>query len=441
MGMFVVTGRHGRYTVEEAELSRGGVGSIHRTDDPGFVYKKYFSPAKAPSPAALDNLVQVGRDVLVVQGKGPGDTPESSVNWPVDVVPGPGSAVRGVLLPTIPPELFNEHGTVRTLDFLVMKRANPPRAKARLALLLRMAEILAFVDSRGLVHGDVNSRNLAWSLQPAPVMYLIDCDGMLPQDPPPRRGVGAPGWMDPRLLDKRIPAHDHRSDWYCLALAMYRGLLLTPGRLDARLPDGSWPAPSQVSTALAPAVADLIRRGLTDPLRAEDRPTPREWADALVAAYVPGGRFDDAAIARLDKATAPPPKPAPKPQPKPTFTRLPPTNWSTQTPQPPPRPTAPVQPAPPPPVLVAPAPPMYRPVRVGGVATRALYGGLGWYVRGLIACLLLSFLAIPYIAIGLFQLRKVPPGTPGLARARVSFGVYGVLACVVFVSLAVSGSQ
>jgi len=186
------------YSVDDTVLAKGGVGSIHRTSDPSFVYKQYLSAQKAPHRKHLDRLVQVGREVLIHQGKRPGDTPKSSVNWPVDMVVDDSGVIKGVVLPAIPPALFRakpgtKPGTVvQTLDFLVMARATPPSAQGRVVLLLRMAEILAFVNAQGLVHGDVNSKNLAWALHPNPVtlkidpvMYLIDCDGMLPQSPPP----------------------------------------------------------------------------------------------------------------------------------------------------------------------------------------------------------------------------------------------------------------
>ena len=158
MSTFDVRGRYDQYTVGSVPGSKGGVGSIHRTTDPRWVYKQYFDPAKAPSLQHLDRLIGIGRDVLIRDGHKPGQTPESSVNWPVDVSVDANEAVQGVILPAIPPSLFNEYDSVRGLEFLVMARANPPSAKGRVALLLRMAEILNFIDSRGLVHGDINGK-------------------------------------------------------------------------------------------------------------------------------------------------------------------------------------------------------------------------------------------------------------------------------------------
>lgn len=375
-------GLFGTYSVSDTVLNKGGVGSIHRTSDPSFVYKHYFTPHKAPLRHHLDRLIEIGRDVLINQGKQPGDTPESSVNWPVDVVVDDKGMVSGVVLPTIPSSLFNaELNTVRTLDFLVMARAKPPSAKGRVVVLLRMAEILAFVNARGLVHGDINSKNLAWAWHPDPVIYLIDCDGMLPQSPPPTTGVGATGWIDPRVVDGVIPAHDHYSDWYGLALTMYRGLLLTPGRLD-KTADGHWPAPSKIPPQLHPEVAHLIRRGLSDPLGpAQQRPSPREWVDTLLRVYMPNGRYDEHALTTLDNLSAPP-SIAPT-----TFIPLPPTKQPTQTPPHSPRhPIRPPQPHPQHPSPWPPAPP--SPAPTVGAAWLAAAG-----VALVVMAILFSFLA------------------------------------------------
>ena len=356
-------GLFGKYSVDDSVLNRGGVGMIHHTIDPSFVYKRYLSARNLPSRANLDRLIKIGRDVLISQKKKPGDTPESSVNWPLDMVLDGNGVVTGVVFPTIPSVLFHEPKTVRTLDFLVLARAKPPPAKGRVVLLLRMAEIMAFINARGLVHGDINAKNLAWTLHPDPIMYLIDCDGMLPQSPAPTTGVGAANWTDPRVVDKVVRAHDHYSDWYCLALAMYRGLLLTHGVLD-KTSDGRWPGPSKIPPELNSELAHLIHRGLSNPLASPpQRPTPKEWVDALVRAYLPNGDFDEDALDILDTISAPKPTPGthftpvPPIKPKPTFP-LPPLlprrpvsppqhAWPVPSPQPTQRRPPPLYPPPP----------------------------------------------------------------------------------------------
>jgi hypothetical protein len=447
--MECVQAEHGTYLVADEELNKGGVGSIHLTDDPRWVFKRYLRPDKAPDREHLGQLVGIGREVLMKPGAVPGQSPESSVNWPVDMALDRRGSVAGVVLPAIPATLFNEYGKPRGLEFLVMARAHPPAAMGRVALLVRMAEILTFVNARGLVHGDVNGKNLVWAVSPNPVMYLIDCDGMVPQDPPPTVGVQAMGWIDPRVLDRIAPAHDHYSDWYALALAMYRGLLLTPGKLDSKTADGKWPEPSKIPGSLNPQIADLLRRALNKPLVAQGRPRPDEWVKALLDVYLPNGRFDGLTLAALDKISKPPASPMP-----PTFTAFPDTDWTTTHPQqrrpppgvarsrvpvPPPPPVGPVHPPRPPARQTYPPPVPQSPVvhdrPLGRLARRSLNRGFRWHLRGVLSCLLIPYIAIIYIGISWLQLRKADEYQPGLRSAKIALRIYGAAAAVIFIIL------
>jgi hypothetical protein len=459
---FTVNGWHGTYTVLEEQISKGGVGSIHRTTDPRWVYKQYFELTKAPSGQQLRQLTDIGRGVLIRDGLAPGHTPESSVNWPLDACSDTRGQVQGVILPAIPQTLFNEFYKPRTLDFLVLARGNPPRAKGRIALLLRMAEIMDFVNSRGLVHGDINGKNLAWCLSPAPVMYLIDCDGMVPQQPPPAVGVEAVGWRDPRLLDQVISAHDKYSDWYALALAMYRGLLLTPGNIGERRPDGSWPKPQAIPDDLDPAIADLLTRALADPLNAEARPRPRDWVQGLVSAFLRDGAFDEEAVRRLDQQSTQ------TSHTKPAFTPLPQTDWSsvlrgaqghahtrgnpgqpvglrprTGGPYASRQPTYPVSQQPTSYLgtghrAAAPSYPVGRTRNIGRLAERAIDRGGWWHVRGLLSCLIIPIIAVIYIAVALFQLRELSGYMSAARTARSVLYGYGALAVASFISFVIA---
>jgi hypothetical protein len=478
-----VRGDHGTYTVVGDSISKGGVGAIYRTTDPRWVYKQYHSPDKAPPAEHLERLVEIGRDVLIQQGLEIGAQPESSINWPVDIVRLPNRQIIGCMLPTIPQRYFHPTlGNVNTLDFLVMIRSDPPPATHRMIVLLRMAEILAFVNSKGLVHGDVNAKNVAWTINPAPEAYLIDCDGMVPQDPAPKVGVQAVYWTDPRVVDKVVPAHDHYSDWYCLALAFYRGLLLIKGGALGKQKDGTWSSPGQIPPDLDRRVAALMRRGLTDPLDASKRPEPAEWVKTMIDVYVAGGKYDDAALSRLDKVLN-----APKPQqvvPPVTYTPLPPPGRPQPPPQlvqhqpphqryqSPPQPHQPYQPPPhvyqppphvyqpppqpqqhyqPPPVfpppphphqLYQPPRPQYQPMNgkePGGLARWAMGGGVAWYLP----LALLSFCLWPVggviCGLTLAQSIKVHEGYPGRTAAIVSscigLGLSGVFLLSWLVSL------
>ena len=424
------------------------MGAIYRTSDPRFVYKEYLTPDKAPPRAAVDRLVRLGREVVLDRVQDVGATPESSVNWPMDVVADPAGRVRGVLLPAIPTGLFNDFGKPRTLEFLIMARAAPPEAQVRVVLLLRMAEILGYLDGQGLVHGDINGRNLAWCGAPDPVMYLIDCDGLVPRTPAPTTGVQALGWTDPRVVDRRVPAHDHFSDWYALALAMYRGLLLVPGNLTAKGADGTWPRPTRIPRELDGRVARLLHRALDDPLDAAGRPNPGEWVQALLDAYIPGGSFDLTALAGLDRVAQP--GPAPAPTPAPLFVRIPPIR--TPQPAPPPVPMAVPRPPPvpvPPPVTfhhapvpappALPAPPPAPAVRnAGWFARQAMRGQVAWHLTAVGATCCCWPVGLVFLVITTVQLVRAPTWHAGRTRALVCCAAYGALALLSIVFTVVS---
>jgi hypothetical protein len=447
-----VRGVYGDYEVVGDAISKGGVGAIFRTTDPKWVYKEYHAPEKAPPSDHLQRLVTVGRDVLISQGLPIGSRPESSINWPVDIVRTADGRIIGCVLPAIPDRYFHPtHKGVNTLDFLVMRRSAPPAAKFRMVVLLRMAEILAFVHSKKLVHGDVNAKNVAWTLDPEPAAYLIDCDGMVPQDPPPRTGVQANYWTDPRVVDRVVPAHDQYSDWYCLALAFYRGLLLPNGGSLGKH-NGVWSAPGQIPADLDPRIAALLRRGLTDPLDPSRRPEPAEWTRTLIEVYVSGSRYDEAALAKLDRAPAAP-KPAPVPpvqpspmlfQPLPQASAPPPQSYYLPPPQqqPPPAPQ-PAQPPvqwqhsypappygtpvpqygnPPPPYGVPPQRPGYN-GRPGSLALWAMRGGARWYVPLVLLTLFLWPASAIVCGIVLAQTAQVDSRHEGRSYALISSSV------------------
>jgi hypothetical protein len=466
-----VRGDHGNYVVVGNAISKGGVGGIFRTTNPKWVYKEYHSLDKAPSDAHLRRLVTVGRDVLITQGMPVAERPESSINWPVDIVRRPDGRIVGCILPAIPTRFFHpEHGNVNTLMFLVMVRSDPPTAKFRLAVLLRMAEILRFVHQKGLVHGDVNAANVAWTVNPEPAAYLIDCDGMVPQDPSPQEGVQAPYWTDPRVEDRLIPAQDQYSDWYCLALAFYRGLLLPDGGSLGKK-NGVWPAPSNIPSHLDSRVATLLRRGLADPLDHSTRPEPGEWVTTMIEVYVHGNRYDEAALSKLDGPLEERKRMLAKrqQQPQPTtthFTNLPPTvrpqivhppgrptQWPTAHHPPAPHTYQPVQPTyqpPPQPVYQHPTyrqpthqqppyqqptyqPPGYPPPQYsppgdygkppGAMARWALDGGVRWYLPLCLLVLGCWPIGAGVCALVLIQTLMVDRNHYGRTAALISSGI------------------
>ena len=449
-----IAGTYGIYQVNMGSpVNSGGIGSIYRTSDPSVVYKEYHALDKAPDRAALERLVHIGREVVVHRREKLGATPESSINWPIDIVVGPDARTKGVVLPAIPLSLFNEYGKPRTLEFLIMARAAPPVAQVRVFLLLRMAEILAYVDSRQLVHGDINGKNLAWTGGPDPIMYLIDCDGIVDQYPAPSVGVQAMGWTDPRIVERTAKAHDHFSDWYALALAMYRGLLLVPGNLTAKKNDGTWPMPSQIPSELDARLAGLLHRALDNPLDAAARPRPAEWVRTLVDVYVPNGVYDTNALAVLDRVSQPRPTFTPVPLPTPPRPIVP-AQTSPITTHPQPAQPAPTRPQPltippaaypaptypppsyPPPTYPVPAfapqplaPPVGPPLsgtRIRRPASTALSGRPGWYILLLVGTCFWPIGVVLTVIAGI-QLLRLPSWYAGRTRALVVCAVFAAL--------------
>jgi hypothetical protein len=335
-----IQGRHQTYVAEDTPFNQGGAGRLHRCLGAPLVYKHYRNEVRDRTQATqLERVYQIGRDVLGTGRQAPGSTPEASVNWPVDIILHRWTGgISGVILPMIPAEFFLANGHTRTLDHLLLQRASPPPASVRVAVLLRLAEIFRYVDHKQLVHGDLSAKNVVWRPGPEPGAYLIDVDGLQPQRPPPTTGLATPQWTDPRLVEGRIPAHDHFSDWYALALAMYRGLLLNPGILD-RQADGTWRRPRELPRDLDRSIAKLLMEALGRPLDETARASPALWATTLYGAFVTNGRFNDHKLTVLDshaaqraaatQAIQPQPRlrpraqPRPKAQPSPGYMHLP----------------------------------------------------------------------------------------------------------------------
>jgi hypothetical protein len=301
-----VTGTTGqRYAVSDDELGSGGEAKLFRCTDPSGksrVYKSYDSPAGPETAARLAGLQRTGLTIVqsAERSRTFADSPSSSINWPIDLVPGLRGRISGVILPLIPAQFMQPSRPARTLDFLTLARSvpPPPDAQARVGVLIRLCNILGYLESRQLVHGDVSAKNIVWHADP-PQAYLIDCDGLSPFDPPPQTGVVTFGWEDPRAIRKVIPAHDRYSDRYALALALYRGLFLNPGG-PKYLDDGSWLRPSGFPPGLDPALSALFGRALNNPLATDTRPTAQEWIAALTKAFISGSGYQRRALAVLD---------------------------------------------------------------------------------------------------------------------------------------------
>jgi len=353
-----IEGALGSYDVEARPFASGGNADLFLcSQPPHLIYKRY--KRAVDDSHRRDQILkvrQLGREVLVHGKEEPGSTPEASINWPIDSIHNANGAILGVILPKIPDSFLTSRNVPRSLDFLLLARADPPPpdARVRVSVLLRVAEIFAWLNSHRLIHGDFSSKNIVWRSDPQPGAYLIDCDWLHPQQPRPTFGTVTPGWIDPRLVASRIKAHDHYSDWYALALAMYRGLFLNPGWLE-RLPDGTWPKPTGIPSGLDPQVRTLLEQTLGNPLHVRPRAKPSQWVTALLTAFVTTSGFKGAALTALDShasqfrsryGISAPPRTA-----KTTPSVARPAAPKSAT-----RPTAPATPKPVPPVVPIPAP-------------------------------------------------------------------------------------
>lgn len=261
MSEFRIDGRHGSYEFGDAVYATGGAARFFHGSgrDRDLVYKRYLTPVRDAEPRRkLLNLVDVGRTVFPGGAVALGSSPQASICWPTDVELDPAGAVTGVVMPLVPGEFFRAQGDARTLAAMITARANPPSAWVRVSVLIRVAEIFAWLSANGLAHGGFSDADIVWRESPSPGAVLIGADRLQPAD-------------------------DRHSDWYALASIMYRVLLLVPEN-----PDGSWPRPSQIPAGFPASLTGLLHRTLSNPLPGNGRVTPEEWLYALREVFPAG---------------------------------------------------------------------------------------------------------------------------------------------------------
>ena len=183
-------------------------------------------------------------------------------------------------------ELFAREGTVALVleDFgacslLDARPAGPWPIDELLDVGAKLADALAGVHRKDIVHKDVNPSNVVWNRQ-AGVVKLIDfgISQVLEREAarPAATFEGTPGYMSPEQTGRMNRVIDCRSDLYSLGATLYRlatGQLPFPSidRLElvhahiARTP----PAPHEVDRRIPRAVSDVIMTLLAK--RAEDR--------------------------------------------------------------------------------------------------------------------------------------------------------------------------
>jgi hypothetical protein len=285
-------------------LAEGGEGRVFTLPlQPHLVLKSYRHPAPR---RFLDDLVawpaSIPRTDLAARVS-------AAASWPASVAIDADGGATGLLMPRAPRRFALRHrdGTTRlaSLSYLTADPAHremaygltlPPDASPeRLGLVYALARLLESFElgTPRVGHGDLSTKNVLWSLQRGPEIFVIDCDncerfdsGGHPLGEPGRRRAMTPNWDDPAVHGGANPTL--ASDRYSLALIFLRVVGAANFPIQARQrQDGSITVdfamtPGPVASALTDAEAPmwaLCAAGLS-----VASPTARPPASAWTAA-------------------------------------------------------------------------------------------------------------------------------------------------------------
>jgi hypothetical protein len=301
-----------------ALLAEGGEGRVFElVDQPGVLLKAFRRPA------ALAPLVGLVDWPAVVEARSPelAGRVATAAAWPsavvvdgsivgaADATPDPALA-SGLLLPRAPRRFSLRHrggdSHLATLSYLTAapgQRAAayglslpPPFAVDRIGIVYALARLLEALQAATplIGHGDLSTKNVLWSLERGPEVFILDCDSAERYaadgsrlDAEHRRRAMTPNWDDPAVPPGSNPSPE--SDRYSLALIFLRVTAAAhfpiqgrqrrgePLHIDFEVPP--WAARARSLDPDAP-VWDLCERSL-GVARPEDRPPASSWAAAL----------------------------------------------------------------------------------------------------------------------------------------------------------------
>jgi hypothetical protein len=267
-----IKGRHDSYRIGEHPVFRpAGSSELFAVEDnPELLYKRFYEPLGQGHAGRIAELVEVGREIKT-RRKVARDV--RRIAWPVDLVLKRGQ-VAGVLIPRAGDGYFCPVARPIPQDFSHLAAVGAPPLKQRLLIVRQLASALVLLGQHELIHGDISATNQLWTINPTPSMLLIDCDTLhLPDFAMP--AYFTKYWTDPRLEAGLIPSHDAESDWYALALAVYRVIVLN-SRATPRTSDGD-----RLRAQLPPAIGELLAPTFTNPLEPGARGRPGDWGLAL----------------------------------------------------------------------------------------------------------------------------------------------------------------
>ncbi|HUJ65670.1 MAG TPA: hypothetical protein VLX59_09050 [Acidimicrobiales bacterium] len=219
-------------------LAEGGEGRVFTLPlQPHLVLKSYRLPAPR---GFLEDLVawpqSIERADLAARVT-------TAAAWPASVAIDRHGEAAGLLMPRAPRRFALRHrdGTTRlaSLSYLTADPAHremayglglPPDASPpRLGLVYALARLLQAFEAGppGVGHGDLSTKNVLWSLQRGPEIFVIDCDNCERFGPDGhalgvagRRRAMTPNWDDPAVPSGGNPTL--QSDRYSLALIFLR---------------------------------------------------------------------------------------------------------------------------------------------------------------------------------------------------------------------------
>lgn len=269
--------------VLEAVGNPGAMGTVYRVaGQPSCLYKKYINPSI--HDARLDRLIE-WRNNLSEEAR---EFLDSRCAWPLVAVTEKGRTA-GFLMRSAPDDFWvdmaGERHTLELQHLIHTAGAKAfgiqlPGPEQRLALVEKMADTLAFFEAHGIVYGDVNERNVLWTLETSPRVFIIDCDNAYLQGT--SIGVAMPrnaSWRDPDLPEGGHP--DLNSDRYTLAVFCYRVFYegyLQPGVAKASLDDNR---DRVLLPEGAPHFPDLERNLSYGLGRPQTRPSGAQWVSTI----------------------------------------------------------------------------------------------------------------------------------------------------------------
>ncbi len=262
-----------------ALVGRGGTASVYEVHgyDGGMLFKKYDQPR---DPAGMSQLIaimsQSDADVQAVL--------RASLAWPDRMVTSEDGQLSGVLIPKAR-QAFVAHLTVgpprlRDLNYLLYEERAarvgvvPLPLVKKLRIVTALARVLSLLQGLGLVYEDLAAQNVLWTTDPAPDVFLLDCDSLRKVDSQPGDALYTTAdWTDPRVLSGQVRRPDHASVAYGLGLLLIRTLNSPTWHPSTDALEGI-EGMQMVPTPLRKILAGSLRRQLP-------RPTLERWIEAL----------------------------------------------------------------------------------------------------------------------------------------------------------------